>query len=121
MFQAREKIKRKIELSHLNVVKKSIILDKFRAMPIQKVQNIGLQSKHNIKKGAILTSRDAQALQLVKRGSLISVTLKSKNMAISFSAKALENGIYGDIIKVEKNNNKIIKIKVIARNRGEVL
>ncbi len=41
-------------------------------------------------------------------------------MAISFSAKALQNGVYGDIIKVQKSNDKIIKIKVIARNRGEV-
>jgi flagella basal body P-ring formation protein FlgA len=121
VFKARQNIKRNVELSHLNAVKKSIILDKFRAMPIQKVQNAGLQSKHNIKKETILTTRDVQALQLIKRGSMVNIMLKSRNMAISFSAQALQNGVLGDVIKVKKNNNKIIKIKVIARNRGEVL
>ena len=121
IYKARVNIKRNIELSHLNVAKKSIILDKFRAMPIQKVDKAGLQSKHNIKKDTVLTTRDTQALHLVKRGSNISVVLNSQNMAISFSAQALENGVYGDTIKVKKTNDKVIKIKVIGRNRGEVL
>ena len=121
VFKARVNIKRNIELSHINTVKKSIILDKFRAMPIQIVQNAGLQSKHNIKKDNVLTNRDTQTLQLVKRGSSITVILNSKNMAISFSAQALQNGVYGETIKVKKTNNKIIKIKVTGKNRGEVL
>ena len=121
VYKARVKINRNEELSHINTIKKSIILDKFRAMPIQKIENTGLQSKHRIKKGSVITARDARALQLVKRGSNIVVILNSKNMAISFSAQALESGVYGDTIKVKKINSKIIKIKIIGKNRGEVL
>ena len=121
IFKARENIKRNTELSHLNAVKKSIILENFRAMPIQKIENAGLQSKHSIKKDTVLTKRDVQTLQLIKRGSTVNVTLNNKNMDISFSAQALQSAVYGDTIKVKKTNNKVIKIRVTGKNRGEVI
>jgi len=121
IYQARKDIKRNSELSNLNCVKKSIILDKFKATPVQEVRKGRLQSKRHIKNGTILTSRDVEELYLIKRGSMVNITLNSSNLAISFSAKALEDGVYGDVIKVQKNNLKTMKIKVTGKNKGETL
>jgi flagella basal body P-ring formation protein FlgA len=121
VYFARENIKRNAELSSINAVKKSIILDKFQAQPIQNIANGTVQSKHNIKKGTLLTSRDIVELQLVRRGSEVSVLLESENMSISFSAEALEDGVYEQIIEVQKQNGVKVKVKVIGKNRGEAI
>ena len=120
VLEAKKDIKRNIELSNINCKKKSIILDKFRAMPLQNIIKGTLQSTHNIKQGTILTTRDAQGLYLVKRGSNVNVTLSSSNLAISFSAEALQNGRAGDIITVMKHNGKKIKVRVTGKRRAEV-
>ena len=120
VYEARNNIKRNIELSNLNSKKKSIILDKFRAMPLQNILKGTVQSTHNIKQGTILTTRDAQGLYLVKRGSSVNVTLSSSNLAISFSAEALQNGRLADIITVMKSNGKKIKVRVTGKRRAEV-
>ena len=120
VFEAKKDIKRNIELSNVNCKKKSIILDKFRAMPLQKMLKGTMQSTHNIKQGAILTTRDAQGLYLVTRGSNVNVTLSSSNLAISFSAEALQNGRVGDIVTVIKRNGKKVKVRVSGKRRAEV-
>ncbi len=120
VYLARKKIKRNTELTNINCIKKSIILDKFKAMPLQELIKDRLQSKNHIKKEMVVTVRNIQELKLVKRGSSIHVTLNNKNIDISFSAQALEDAIFGDIIKVKQSNSKIIKVKVTAKGRGEV-
>lgn len=120
VYEAKKDIKRNIELSNLNSKKKSIILDKFRAMPLQSILKGTVQSTHNIKKGTILTTRDAQGLYLVKRGSNVNVTLSSSNLAISFSAEALQNGRLADTITVIKRNGKKVKVRVTGKRRAEV-
>ncbi len=120
VYEAKVDIKRNIELTNINSKKKSIILDKFRAMPLQNILKGTLQSTHNIKQGSILTTRDAQGLYLVKRGSNINVTLNSSNLAISFSAEALQNGRLADVITVMKHNGKKVKVRVTGKRRAEV-
>jgi len=120
VYEASKDIKRNIELSNINCKKKSIILDKFRAMPLQNMLKGTVQSTHNIKQGTILTARDAQGLYLVKRGSNVNVTLSSSNLAISFSAEALQNGRFADIITVMKRNGKKVKVRVTGKRTAEV-
>lgn len=121
VYSARKDIKRNSELSNINCVKKSIILDKFRAMPVQNVQIGRLQSKRHIKADTILTQRDIKELHLVRRGSNVNITLNNSNIAISFSAKALEDGVYGDIIRVKQKNSTVLKVKVTGKNKGEAI
>ena len=121
VYKSRKDIKRNTELSNINCVKKSIILDRFRAMPIQELANDRLQSKNHIKIDTILTQRDVKELELVKRGSIINVLLSSDNIDISFSGEALQSGIYGDTIKVRQGNSKVLKVRIVGKNRGEVL
>ncbi|MCF6310628.1 MAG: flagellar basal body P-ring formation chaperone FlgA [Sulfurimonas sp.] len=120
VYISRKKIKKDVKLSAINTSKKSIILDKFRAKPIQSINGNFLQSKHHISKGKILTVRDVEALSVVKRNSFVTVSLNSDNMAITFSAKALQDGKVNDIIKVQKSNGKKLKVKVIGKNRAEM-
>ena len=120
VFVAKNAIQRKEELSFRNTQKKSIILDKFKALPIQTIVQGSLQSKFHIQKGNVLTLRDVEIISLVKRGAMLSVTLSHANMSISFSAKALQSGKRGDTITVQKTNGKKIKAVVIGKNRVEI-
>ena len=120
IFISKYEIKKDIELSALNSSKKSIILDKFRAKPIQIIEKGSLQSKHHITKGKILTIRDVEVLSVVKRNSVVNISMSSDNMAITFSAKALQDGKLNDIIKVQKNDGKRLNVRVTGKNRAEM-
>lgn len=118
IYVTKYSLKKGAELSHINTVKKTIDFTRFRAMPLQDFKDKSYQLKYHLKENQILTHRNTQTLKLVKRGSTINVVLSNKNMDISFSAEALEDGVYGDIIKVRENNSKIIKVRIVAKNRG---
>jgi len=120
IYISKEKIKKNVELSAMNSTRKEIILDKFRAKPIQNIYDNSLQTKRHINKGKILTIRDIETLNIVKRNALISVDLYDNNMIITFSAKALQDGKIGDVIKVQKRDGKKLKVIIIGKNRAEI-
>ena len=95
-------------------------MDNFRSKPIEVLDANALQSKHHIKKNKILTARDIETLNVVKKNSYVNVSLDSLNMSISFSAKALQDGKVGDTITVQKSDLKRLKVKVIGKNRVEI-
>lgn len=120
VYTARKKIKRNEELFNRNCVKNSIMLDTFKALPVEDIQKAQFQSKHNIKKDAVITIRDVTGLYLVKRGSKVTVSLNNSNMAISFIANAEENGRYGESIYVTSTKGKKNKAVVTGRNKVEI-
>jgi len=120
VLQTTSEMRRGTELSNLNTSKKSIMLDKFRAMPIQNLQAHTLELKHKVKSATILTKRDVVGLYLVKRGSKVSVTLIDESISISFLAEASQSGRYGDLINVVKSNGKKVKVVVTGTNRAEM-
>ena len=120
IYISRKKIKKNTELSAINSSKKSIILDKFRAKPIQIINKSTLQSKHHISKDKTLTVRDVETLSIVKKGSYLNISLNNNNIDITFSAKALEDGRINEIINVVKPNGKRLKARVIGKNRAEI-
>jgi|FLOH01.1.fsa_nt_gi flagellar basal body P-ring formation protein FlgA len=120
VYVAKNNIKRDTELSAINCVKKSIILDKFRATPLQNLKNNAVQTKISIRHGNIITLRDIRKLSVVKRGSFVTTILNSDGMSLSFSAKAETEGMLGDIITVQKSDGKKIKVRVTGRNMAEV-
>ena len=121
VYISKKNINRNEELSFVNSIKKSIILEKFHALPIQELHKGVFESKFRISKGKVLTLRDVESLHLVKRGTMVQVVLQSANMAISFSAKALRSGKLGDAIIVEKSNGKKLKVQIVGKNRVRVL
>jgi len=120
VLRARKNIQKGVELSFKNIIKKRIRLDKFRAMPLQKITQAKLQSKHHIKQNTILTLRDIETLNLVKRDSTVGVSLDSGGLSITFSAKALQDGKLNDIITIQKSDGKRLKARVVSKHRVEI-
>lgn len=120
VYISKKKIKKNIELSAINIRKKSIILDKFRAKPIQNIQDYSLQTKRHIGKDKILTIRNVETLSVIKKNSFVNVSLISDGIAITFTAKALRDGKVNDIIKVQKNDGKKFEVIVTGRNKAEM-
>ncbi len=120
IYLTRTKVKKDSELSALNTKKKSIILDKFQSKPIQTVSTGTIQSKYNLRENKILTYRNTESLDVVRKNSYINVSLSNSNMNISCSAKALQSGKIGDTITVEKSDKKRLKVKIVAKNRAEI-
>jgi len=116
----KKKIKRGEELSLFNATRKSIILERLRAMPLQDLQKISYESKQHLNNGHIVTMRDVKQLSIVKRNTVVSVGLRENNVVISFSAKALQDGKLGDTIMIQKNNLQRLKVVVIGKNRVEI-
>ena len=116
----RKYIKKDSELNSINTQKNSIMLNRFKAMPLQDLHVNSYQSKYHLKAGITITTRDVVGLYFVKRGSHISVSLKGNGINIFFSAKALQNGRLGDSIWVMKSNDKKIQVMVVGRNKAEV-
>ncbi|MBA1433602.1 MAG: flagellar basal body P-ring formation protein FlgA [Epsilonproteobacteria bacterium] len=119
LYQTKKEIQKGEELSFLNLQKKSIILDKFKAAPLMNLQKNRYEAKHRLKNGLIVTQRDIQDLYLVKRGSNVVVSLHNNGIEITFSAKALQSGRMGEIISVLHEGRKI-HTRVSAKNRAEV-
>ncbi|WP_457746930.1 flagellar basal body P-ring formation chaperone FlgA [Sulfurimonas sp.] len=117
---ARKEIKKSQELSRLNVKKKSIILEKFKAMPLVEITRGKYQAKHRIKNATVVTQRDVTGLELVKRGSNVTVTLNEPHINITFLAKALKSAHLGETIHVIQKNGKKIEVLVTGKNRAEV-
>lgn len=120
IYISKGRIKKNVELSAMNSTRKEIVLDKFRAKPIQNIYDNSLQTKRHINKGKILTIRDIETLNIVRRNAHIGVDLYDNNMIITFSAKALQDGKIGDIIKVQKRDGKKLKVMIIGKNRAEI-
>lgn len=120
VFTLKTDLERNGELSQLNTLKNSIILDKFRAMPLQTVKNSTLELKRKMKKGEIITVRDVAPLSLVRRDSSVNVSLYNGSIVITFSARALQDGAKGDTIFVENDKGKKIRVLVTGKNKAKV-
>ena len=117
---SKNEIKRGSELSNLNTKKESVTLDRFRAKPLEKLEKSTLQAKIKIKADSVLTLRDVSGLNLIHRGSNVHVSIIDQNMAVSFMAKAHQNGKYGETITVINRSGKKVKVLVTGKNRAEI-
>jgi len=120
LLSAKKDIKRNEELSLLNTKKITIHFDKFYALPLMQLSAGSLQAKYFLKKGKYINTRDIRSLFLVRRGTTVNVSLDNSNMSISFVAKAIQNGSYGDIIQVINHKGRKIKVMITGRHQAEV-
>ncbi len=120
VYVARHDLKRDVELSVGNVTKKSIILKKFKAMPLQSLKKELYQTKQSIKSGMVVTMRDIKKLDLIRRGSFVHVSLHNGNVVIEFVAKALHNAKMGDTTTLQRADGKRIKAVVTGKNKVEI-
>lgn len=108
------------ELSMLNTLKKTIPLEKFRAMPLQPDELGDFQIKHQMRENQIITIRDVESVVLVKKGASISVKIDDEDVALSMIAESLKDGKLNDTITVKKSDGKKFRVIVIGRNRVEM-
>lgn len=115
-----ESIEKEMKISPLNYNSKRILLDKFRDRPLQSLEQTSMQAKRRIPKETILTIRDVELLDLVKKDSTITVNMSGEGMNIAFSAKALQDGKLDDIIKIQNSSQKILKARVTGSEMAEL-
>ena len=120
VYLSKKTIKKGEKISLLNTTQKNILFDKFRAIPVTTKQLGSIQIKHNTKQNSIITMKGVETLNLIRKGSFISVNLQNKNINISFSAKALQNGKLNDIITVQKSSGQRLQAKIVGKNRVEI-
>ncbi len=120
VYKSRDTIKKETQLTLTNCAKKIVALDNFKEQPLQNVEQKSLQVKRHIPKDTILTMRDVEILDVVKRDSMISVNLLEDGIMITFSAKALQDGKVNDIIDVQNGSGKILKARVIGSDAAEI-
>ncbi len=118
VFKAKRKILRGEKLDGRNIKRITLKLDKFQALPLQKIDSY--QAKHHINKGKIITRRDIEKLVFVKRGERVSVIVKNNNMEIIMGAKALQSGSLYEVISIENEKGVKLRAKVIGKDRVEV-
>lgn len=119
-YHARQTLIRGEALGKINLVKKSIMLSKFRAKPLEELPKDGLEAKHRVKKGTLITLRDTATLILVKRGERVHVTLRNSGIAISFEAEAITDGRLGESVTIQKSDNKRLIGRVVGKNQVEI-
>ncbi len=99
------------------------VMTVFNKIPIGFINNgniNGFVAKNYILKGRILTTFLIKKSSLIRKRDEINAIIKSGALSIEFSAKALDNGNKGDIIKIIGNNGKIYKAKILNRFTVEV-
>jgi len=111
LIKPNEKIKNKVIL-------KEIPFRNFYAKPLYNIPSSLVASKI-ISKNAIINSLNTKKMPFVIKNSQVSVLIKSKDITITFFAKALQDGYKGDIINIIFKN-KIKKAKVIKKGVVEI-
>lgn len=120
VYKSRDSIKKDTQLTLTNCTKKIVPLENFKEQPLQNIEQKSLQVKRHIPKDTILTMRDVEILDVVKRDSMISVNFFEDGIMITFSAKALQDGKVNDIIDVQNSGGKILKARVIGSDAAEI-
>jgi len=87
----------------------------FYDKPVYKL--IGRESKVYIPKGKILVSRLVRRIPAIHRGDIVQAVAKDEGIEINFDVKALSDGQIGKIIKVKREGAKVLKAKVLSRDR----
>ena len=75
---------------------------------------VGRTVKKNLRAGELISKDDIAENYAVVKGKIVTVQLKSRNMSLTSQAKALENGIEGDAVKVMNPSSKQVFSAVVS-------
>lgn len=73
---------------------------------LDKAEIVGLTPKRYLRDGVPLRPADLQPPVLVRKGSLVTLTLRTDRMLITARARALDNGARGDVVRVLNARSK---------------
>jgi flagella basal body P-ring formation protein FlgA len=78
-------------------------------------QTVGQQAARELKPGTVLTARMIDPVQLVKTGQYVTISLDQGAVRIKTVARAMENGCYGQTIRVKNEATKeVFQVVVTA-------
>lgn len=92
-----------------DVVEKRSLVDALPDGPVLRLdQVVGQESAQDVKPGAVMTGHMVQALPLARVGQLVTVTVKSGFVQVRTVAQAMDEGTYGQTIRVRNEGTKEI-------------
>ena len=121
LFVASSDIPRKTEIDESYVDFKEVEFDHISFKPIDERYLHGYLTKRDIKKGAIITTKDLSIKPDIKRGDILNASLYSDGIIVNFSVKAMQDGRIGDIIRVNKDHKKIFKARIVSNSSVEIV
>jgi flagella basal body P-ring formation protein FlgA len=81
---------------------------------------IGQSLRRPLAENAVLTASVVELPVLVRRGDRISISSRTGGIAVRASAQALDNGRYGEMIRVRNTQSeKVIEVRVTGAGEGE--
>jgi flagella basal body P-ring formation protein FlgA len=110
-------------VSPQDVVERRTLADRLPEDTLLRVdQVIGQQAARELKPGTVLTARLIDPVQLVKVGQFVTVTLKQGSVSVTTVVRALENGVYGQTIRVRNEATRDVdNITVTGAQAGEMV
>lgn len=92
----------------------------FYQMPITAYYINKYRARTSLVEGKILTTRHVSKVTAVKRGDMLSTTLKDGGVIATFQTQALKDAYIGDIIKVKRDHNSFFHVRVTSATTAEV-
>lgn len=109
-------------LNHSNLQLEERDVDQLDGLLTDLGQVAGAVAKRAIQPGDVVSARDINEPVLVKRGDLVTVVARLRNLVISASARARDSGARGDLIVVQNLESKqLVEARVVGANRVEVV
>jgi len=90
-----------------DLVERKVLVDLLdRETLLVRGQAIGQQASQEIKMGTPIVSRLVEAVPLVRNGQLVTITINQGGIRITAAGKAMENGSYGQTIRVRNEETR---------------
>jgi flagella basal body P-ring formation protein FlgA len=105
-----------------DVVERRVLVDRLDSEPlINASQAVGNQTVRDLKPGTVLTAKMIEAVPLVRTGQFVTVTLTSGGVRVKTVARAMDDGAFGESIRVKNEATKeIYQVSVTGPQAAEM-
>jgi flagella basal body P-ring formation protein FlgA len=93
----------------------------FYQTPITAYHLNRFRARTSLVEGKILTTRHISKITDVKRGDMLTTTLRDGGVIVTFQAQALKDAYIGDIIKVKRHHQSFFHVKIISSTQAVVI
>ena len=116
-------VRRDAAIGRDDVEVREIMLSDGRGMPSAKLSDVvGKRAAGNLRKGSAVYPGSLRSPLLVRKRELMTVYSRSGGIEIRTSARAMEDGEQGQLVKVRRNGQRDeFVVRVTGRRRGEAL
>ncbi|HEX4795214.1 MAG TPA: flagellar basal body P-ring formation chaperone FlgA [Humisphaera sp.] len=98
-----------------DVIERRALVDRLADEPLVTLaQAVGQEASRDLKPGTVLTARMLDPVQLVKNGQFVQITLNHGGVKITAVARALENGSFGQSVRMKNEDTGETYLAVIT-------